>query len=167
MIENKSGFKRLLEIWSVFLKIGFLGFGGGSALIPVIKNQLVDKKKWFTEAEYLKHTIIAVTSVISICCIISIVVLMGYETLKDSKELMLIKRYILPVIGGMLISTLLSMVYETMNIIASTGTSLNKAFIGTILSVLLVCLINKLIKINDLIILIASGSISLTLLNLI
>ena len=92
---------------------------------------------------------------------------MGYETLKDSKELMLIKRYILPVIGGMLISTLLSMVYETMNIIASTGTSLNKAFIGTILSVLLVCLINKLIKINDLIILIASGSISLTLLNLI
>ena len=92
---------------------------------------------------------------------------MGYETLKDSKELMLIKRYILPVIGGMLISTLLSIVYETMNIIASTGTSLNKAFIGTILSVLLVCLINKLIKINDLIILIASGSISLTLLNLI
>ena len=59
MKENKSGFKRLLEIWSVFLKIGFLGFGGGSALIPVIKNQLVDKKKWFTEAEYLKHTIIA------------------------------------------------------------------------------------------------------------
>ena len=35
MIENKSGFKRLLEIWSVFLKIGFLGFGGGSALIAV------------------------------------------------------------------------------------------------------------------------------------
>ena len=35
MIGNKSGFKRLLEIWSVFLKIGFLGFGGGSALIAV------------------------------------------------------------------------------------------------------------------------------------
>lgn len=51
--------KKLLDLYSVFLKIGFIGFGGGSALIPVVEKEIVEKKKWFTDEEYLKQTVIA------------------------------------------------------------------------------------------------------------
>lgn len=51
--------KKVLDIFSVFFKIGVIGFGGGSALIPVIEKEIVENKKWFTEEEYLKHTVIA------------------------------------------------------------------------------------------------------------
>lgn len=52
-------FRKFITIWSVFFKTGLIGFGGGSALIPVIEKEIVDKKKWFTYEEYLKHTVIA------------------------------------------------------------------------------------------------------------
>lgn len=42
-----------------FLKIGVIGFGGGSALIPVIEQELVGDGKPMLEEEYLKHTVIA------------------------------------------------------------------------------------------------------------
>lgn len=42
-----------------FLKVGTIGFGGGSALIPVIEKELVQDQKAISEAEYLKHTVVA------------------------------------------------------------------------------------------------------------
>lgn len=35
-----------------FLKIGAIGFGGGTSLIPVIENEMVDSKKLVTKEEY-------------------------------------------------------------------------------------------------------------------
>ncbi|MBR6800033.1 MAG: chromate transporter, partial [Firmicutes bacterium] len=35
-----------------FLKIGAIGFGGGTSLIPVIENEMVDSKKLLTKEEY-------------------------------------------------------------------------------------------------------------------
>ena len=49
----------ILSIFNTFLKVGVIGFGGGSALIPVVEKEVVDHKKWFTDEEYLKHTIIS------------------------------------------------------------------------------------------------------------
>lgn len=48
-----------VEIFLRFLKVGVIGFGGGSALIPVIEQEIVGKGKPMEEAEYLKHTVIA------------------------------------------------------------------------------------------------------------
>lgn len=42
-----------------FIKVGIIGFGGGSALIPVIEKELVQKEKVVSSEEYTKHTIIA------------------------------------------------------------------------------------------------------------
>ena len=42
-----------------YLKIGFIGFGGGSALIPVIEEEVVEKHPFLTEEEFTKHTIIS------------------------------------------------------------------------------------------------------------
>ncbi len=42
-----------------FLKIGTIGFGGGSALIPVVEKELVQDQKSMSEQDYLKHTVVA------------------------------------------------------------------------------------------------------------
>lgn len=42
-----------------FLKIGSIGFGGGTALIPVIEQEMVDKRKAVTKEEYDSSVIIA------------------------------------------------------------------------------------------------------------
>jgi len=44
----------LLEIFLTFLKIGTLGFGGGPALISVIKQEATDKKGWVDEETFLQ-----------------------------------------------------------------------------------------------------------------
>lgn len=49
----------ILQILLRFLKIGVIGFGGGSALIPVIRSELVENTGAMSEDEYLKHTVVA------------------------------------------------------------------------------------------------------------
>ncbi len=42
-----------------FLKIGAIGFGGGSALIPVLEQETVKKNKFLTDDDFTKNTVIA------------------------------------------------------------------------------------------------------------
>src|SRR5690554_3998830 len=41
------------------LKVGFIGFGGGSALIPVMERELVNDRGGLTEQEFVRDTVIA------------------------------------------------------------------------------------------------------------
>lgn len=64
MIMKKAGkdlqnTKSVLQAVLAFIKVGIIGFGGGSALIPVIEKELVQKEKVISSEEYTKHTIIA------------------------------------------------------------------------------------------------------------
>ncbi len=43
----------LLEMFLTFFKIGAFTFGGGYAMIPIIQEEVVDKKKWIDESEFL------------------------------------------------------------------------------------------------------------------
>ncbi len=45
--------KPYLELFLTFLKIGAFTFGGGYAMIPLIKREVVETKKWITEEEML------------------------------------------------------------------------------------------------------------------
>lgn len=51
-----GSFKRLL---SVMLKIGLIGFGGGTALIPVIEEEAVERNHLVDENEFNKDVIVA------------------------------------------------------------------------------------------------------------
>lgn len=46
--------KELLELLLVFLKLGLFTFGGGYAMIPQIKEIVIEKKHWLTEDELLE-----------------------------------------------------------------------------------------------------------------
>ena len=51
--------KKVLELFLTFLKIGLFTFGGGYAMISIIENNCVEKKKWITHDEMMDITVIA------------------------------------------------------------------------------------------------------------
>lgn len=52
----------LLQLFWTFLKIGAFTFGGGYAMIAVITDLCVERKKWITNEEMLSITVIAETT---------------------------------------------------------------------------------------------------------
>ena len=49
----------LAELFMVFAKIGAFTFGGGYAMIALIKDNCIEKKKWITHDEMMDVTVIA------------------------------------------------------------------------------------------------------------
>lgn len=49
----------LLDLFLTFAKIGLFTFGGGYAMISVIENNCVERKRWITHDEMINMTIIA------------------------------------------------------------------------------------------------------------
>lgn len=49
----------LFELFIAFFKIGLFTFGGGYAMISIIENTCVEKKKWITAEEMINMTVIA------------------------------------------------------------------------------------------------------------
>ncbi|MBR2046270.1 MAG: chromate transporter [Agathobacter sp.] len=49
----------ILELFLTFFKIGLFTFGGGYAMISIIENNCVEKKKWITHDEMMDITVIA------------------------------------------------------------------------------------------------------------
>lgn len=52
-------FKMLLKIFWTFFKIGLFTFGGGYAMIAIIEREVVERKKWIPEEEFLDLIAIA------------------------------------------------------------------------------------------------------------
>ena len=49
----------LLDLFLSFAKIGLFTFGGGYAMLSLIENTCVEKKKWITQEEMMNITVIA------------------------------------------------------------------------------------------------------------
>ena len=56
-VMKNSG--KLTELFLSFFKIGLFTFGGGYAMISLIEDLCVDKKKWISEEEMMDLTVIA------------------------------------------------------------------------------------------------------------
>ena len=54
---SKQG--KLWELFCVFFRVGLFTFGGGYAMISVIDNICVEKKKWITHEDLVNVTVIA------------------------------------------------------------------------------------------------------------
>ena len=53
---NKANrFKTYASLFASFFKIGLVTFGGGLAMLPILKRDLVDSKGWLTENEILDY----------------------------------------------------------------------------------------------------------------
>lgn len=45
--------KELLQIYLKFFKIGAVTFGGGYAMLPILRREIADKERWATEEEIM------------------------------------------------------------------------------------------------------------------
>lgn len=45
--------KKIIELYTTFLKVGGLTFGGGMAMLPMLKREVVEKRQWVTEEQIL------------------------------------------------------------------------------------------------------------------
>ena len=52
----------LLDLFLTFAKVGAFTFGGGYAMLSVISDACVDKKKWITPDDMMNITVIAETT---------------------------------------------------------------------------------------------------------
>ena len=43
----------LIELFTVFFKLGAFTIGGGIAMLPLLQNTLIEEKKWFTKEEFV------------------------------------------------------------------------------------------------------------------
>lgn len=44
---------KFFELFLSFFKIGLFTFGGGYAMIPIIQNEVITRRKWIAEGEFL------------------------------------------------------------------------------------------------------------------
>ena len=51
--------KVLLDLFLTFAKIGLFTFGGGYAMIPLIENNCVERKRWMSHDEMMNITVVA------------------------------------------------------------------------------------------------------------
>ncbi|HRU32948.1 MAG TPA: chromate transporter, partial [bacterium] len=51
--KDSSRLKLLLSLFSVFFKIGAFTWGGGYAMLPLIKNEVVEKKRWISSDDFI------------------------------------------------------------------------------------------------------------------
>ncbi len=56
---NNSKLKTALALFYTFLKIGAFTFGGGYAMIPLIRREMVENKKWINDDDLLEIIAIA------------------------------------------------------------------------------------------------------------
>ena len=47
--ERMLGLKELFDIYLKFFKIGAVTFGGGYAMLPILRREIVEKEKWLSE----------------------------------------------------------------------------------------------------------------------
>ena len=47
--------KQLLELFLIFAKIGGFTFGGGYAMLPILKREIVEKRAWATDEELMDY----------------------------------------------------------------------------------------------------------------
>ncbi|PKM83561.1 MAG: chromate transporter [Firmicutes bacterium HGW-Firmicutes-13] len=52
----------LLTIFLIFFKIGAFTFGGGLAMLPIVKRELVEKRKWVSPQEFVDILAVSMTS---------------------------------------------------------------------------------------------------------
>ena len=77
--KYKGDIKKLLELFSITLKLGAFTFGGGYAMFPLMEREYVEKRKWFETEEMLD--ILAVSQSLPGMISINASIMVGYRLL--------------------------------------------------------------------------------------
>lgn len=86
--------KKLLEMFWTFFKIGAFTLGGGYAMVPLIENEVVEKKNWIEKEEFLDILTLAQSSPGPIA--VNVAVFIGYKVEKSKGCICTVLGSILP-----------------------------------------------------------------------
>ena len=84
----------LAEIFAIFFKIGLLTFGGGGVMIAWIQDELVRKKKWLSDTDFLDFYAVAQCTPGIIA--VNVATMVGYAVRKKAGAAMATVAVILP-----------------------------------------------------------------------
>ncbi len=84
-IEERNPYNKLLQIFIIFFKIGAFTFGGGLAMLPLVKKEIVDKKEWVSPQEFVDIVAVAMTAPGAI--IVNSAVYVGYKIMGTAGSL--------------------------------------------------------------------------------
>ena len=68
-----------IKAFWIFFRIGIFTIGGGYAMIPLIENELVEKRKWLKKDEFLD--LMAVSQTVPGIFAVNIAIFIGYKHL--------------------------------------------------------------------------------------
>ena len=68
----------LLRLFTTFFKIGLFSFGGGFAMIPLIQREVIEKRRWIDEKDFLDMLVLAQSTPGPIA--VNTAVFVGYKT---------------------------------------------------------------------------------------
>ena len=113
--------KKMIELFITFFKLGLFTFGGGYAMIPQIKEQVIEKKKWLTEEEVLE--IIAISESTPGPIAINMATFIGYRQKKVLGSLAATLGVVLP---SLIIIYIISLFFDAF----LSNQYVNYAFVG-------------------------------------
>lgn len=128
-MKNKDNI--VLKIFIVFLKIGAFTIGGGYAMLSLIEDEIVNKKKWLNQDEFLEGMVIA-QSVPGVLAV-NISIITGYKIAGFSGMLAGVLGSILPSFLIVLLLSKFLMIYRHTKIFIAFFNGLKPAVVALIL----------------------------------
>lgn len=141
-MKNESNI--IFKIFIVFSKIGAFTIGGGYAMLSLIEDEIVNKKKWLNQDEFLEGMVIA-QSVPGVLAV-NISIITGYKIAGFLGMLAGVLGSILPSFLIVLLLSKFLMIYRNTEIFIAFFNGLKPAVVALIL--ISVCRIAKSSKIN-------------------
>ena len=83
-----------LKSFAIFLKIGLFTIGGGYAMVPLIQDEIVEKRKWIDKEDFID--LLALTQSVPGIFAVNIAIFIGYKLRKFKGALAMALGTILP-----------------------------------------------------------------------
>ncbi len=128
----KSKFELALSIFTVFFKIGAFTWGGGYAMLPLIKNEVVEKRKWITSEDFIDG--IAVSQSLPGPIAVNTATYVGYKLCGTFGSLMALAGAILPSFVSILIIAMFFLRFRNLKVVQDFFKGANPAIIALIVS---------------------------------
>lgn len=122
----------LLSLFSVFFKIGAFTWGGGYAMLPLIKNEVVEKKGWITSEDFIDG--IAVSQSIPGAIAINTATFVGYRICGTFGSIVAASGAVLPSLITIIVVAMFFLQFKELRVVQNFFKGANPAIAALILS---------------------------------
>ncbi len=129
----------LIDLFLIFLKIGAFTFGGGYAMLPIIQREIVERKSWIREEDFLDALVVSQSSPGPVAVNLSIYT--GYKVAGIKGALVSVLGTVIPSFVIILVIVGFLYQYRNLAIIDNIFKGVTPAIVGLIISA-----VYKLIK---------------------